>query len=370
MTVRHLLNQTSGFSFLSSQLALAELDDCPDATERQVRALSTLKLCHPVGEKCQYCNLNYNILGLIIEAASGEKYADYIQKHIFKPLEMHHSYISKKEALKDNLAVGHRHWFSLPFPDPDVPLPVGSLPAGLLISCAEDMGHYLIAQLNGGRYGSVQIVSEAGIAEMHRGAAVLAEWQGSIIKYGMGWSESDLDTTKTYSHGGNLPDFSAYAGLIPEQNKAFAVLFNADPYGLPFVTDEVGTGITALLAGQSPPPIKLDFIQWIMRLLPLIPLLQLAVVITSVGLMRRWHDESAHQPGKGQIWGQHILLPLVPNLTLAAALAFVKSNGLIRYLHLYNPDVAWILRFSGSFALIWSGLRTGLVLQILGKHRH
>jgi hypothetical protein len=139
---------------------------------------------------------------------------------------------------------------------------------------------------------------------------------------------------------------------------------------LPFVTDEVGTGITALLAGQSPPPIKLDFIQWIMRLLPLIPLLQLAGVITSVGLMRRWHDESAHQPGKGQIWGQHILLPLVPNLTLAAALAFVKSNGLIRYLHLYNPDLAWILRISGSFALIWSGLRTGLVLQTLGKHRH
>jgi CubicO group peptidase (beta-lactamase class C family) len=72
MTVRHLLNQTSGFSFLSHQLVLADLDDRPDATERQVRALSTQKLSHPVGEKCQYNNLNYNILGLVIEAASGE----------------------------------------------------------------------------------------------------------------------------------------------------------------------------------------------------------------------------------------------------------------------------------------------------------
>ena len=72
MTVRHLLNQTSGLSFMSSQLSLAVFDDCPDANERQVRALSTLKITRPVGSQCEYSNLNYNILGLIIEVASGE----------------------------------------------------------------------------------------------------------------------------------------------------------------------------------------------------------------------------------------------------------------------------------------------------------
>ncbi len=47
----------------------------------------------------------------------------------------------------------------------------------------------------------------------------------------------------------------------------------------PLITEEIGLDVTALLAGQQPAPIKLDFIQWIMRLLPLIPLLQVVDVI-------------------------------------------------------------------------------------------
>ena len=223
MTVRHLLNQTSGLSTLAGVIVLADFDDRPDATERQVRALSTLKLTHPVGSKCEYSNLNYNILGLIIEAASGETYADYIQNHIFNPLEMRHSYTSKTAAKHNGLAMGHRHWFSLPFPAPDLPIPRGSLPSGQLISCAEDMAHYLIAHLNGGRYGGprqgVQILSRAGIEELHRGATEYSRWGVSSGRYGMGWFEMDIGQTKTFSHSGNVPDFSAFMALLPEQKR-------------------------------------------------------------------------------------------------------------------------------------------------------
>src|SRR5512137_2469789 len=105
MTVRHLLYQTSGLPLLPSEVALGDFDDNPDATERQVRALSTLKLTRPVGSKWEYSNFNYNVLGLIVEAASGESYAVYIQNHIFDPLEMRHSYTSKAVAKQDGLAV-------------------------------------------------------------------------------------------------------------------------------------------------------------------------------------------------------------------------------------------------------------------------
>jgi CubicO group peptidase (beta-lactamase class C family) len=77
MTVRHLLNHTSGLSMSLGEMALADFDDRPDATERQVRALSTLKLARPVGSKFDYNNTNYNVLGLIVEAASGEAYSNY-----------------------------------------------------------------------------------------------------------------------------------------------------------------------------------------------------------------------------------------------------------------------------------------------------
>lgn len=367
MTVRTLLNQTSSLPVLPGQVGLADFDDRPDATERQVRALSKLKITRPVGSQCEYSNLNYNILGLIIEATSGESYADYIQNHVFNPLGMRHSYTSKAAAKQNDLAVGHRHWFSLPFPAPDLPVPLGSLPSGQLISCAEDMAHYLIAHLNGGRYGEVQILSRAGIDELHRGVKEYITFGISNGRYGMGWFDIDMGQTKTYSHSGNVPEFSAFMALVPEPKRGVIVLFNADPYGLPPITEEVGMNLTALLAGQQPAPVKLDFIQWIMRLLPLIPLLQILGVIATLRLIRRWGRDPALRPSGGRLWGQHVLLPLVPNLSLAAMLVYLRSSGLLRFLHFYMPDVSWIIRISGGFAGIWAFLRTGLILQALRK---
>jgi CubicO group peptidase (beta-lactamase class C family) len=108
MTVRHLLNQTSGLPTSAGEISLADFDDSPDATERQVRALSTLVLTRPAGSAFEYSNMNYNVLGLIIEVASGESYAEYVQKKIFTPLDMSHTYISQAMAKQNGLAVGHR----------------------------------------------------------------------------------------------------------------------------------------------------------------------------------------------------------------------------------------------------------------------
>jgi CubicO group peptidase (beta-lactamase class C family) len=365
MTLRHLLNQTSGLPALAGEMPLFDLDARPDATERQIRALSRLKLAHPVGTTCEYCNLNYMILGLIIETASGESYADYIQSHIFDPLGMKHSYASKAVAQNNGLAVGHRHWFSLPIPAPDLPVPLGSLPAGQLISCAEDMAHYLIAHMNDGVYGNAQILSAAGIAELHRGAKEYTAMGFSAGKYAMGWFETNMGNTKVFSHSGNVPDFSAHMTILPGQKSGLILLLNADPYGLPPITGELGTGVTALLAGQEPPPVRLEFIQWIMRLLPLIPLLQVAGVATALRQLRLWRTEPALRPGR--LWGKHILLPLVPNLTLAGILIYLSSTGLIRFMSFFMPDVAWIARISGSFAGVWTILRTGLFIRILHK---
>ncbi len=192
MTVRHLLNQTSGLPMLHSEITLADFDNRPDATERLVRALSTLKLTRPVGAKFEYSNTNFNVLGLIVEAASGESYSTYVQQHIFDPLEMRHSYTTKVAAQQDNLAMGYRYWFGHPLPAPDLSIPSGSLPSGQLIASAEDMAHYLIAQLNGGRYDGAQILSEAGIAEMHHGVAEWREMGMLVGYYGMGWVSQEI----------------------------------------------------------------------------------------------------------------------------------------------------------------------------------
>jgi len=45
----------------------------------------------------------------------------------------------------------------------------------------------------------------------------------------MAWFDIDLGQTKTYSHGGNLPDFSAFVGLVPDQKRGVVILLNAEP---------------------------------------------------------------------------------------------------------------------------------------------
>jgi CubicO group peptidase (beta-lactamase class C family) len=365
MTVRHLLNQTSGLPMVAGMANLADLDQDSDAAERQARALSTLKLSHPVGAAFEYSNLNYNLLGLIVEAASGESYADYVQRHIFTPLGMSRSYTSQAAAKRDGLAVGYRYWFGHPIAIHDLPLPRGSLPSGQLISSAEDMAHYLIAHLNGGRFGEARILSSDGIDELHRGVAEQRVMGKVVAEYGMGWFVTNIDRTTVVSHAGNVPDFSSYMAILPEQKKGIVLLANADPWGLPFVTMEFGDGAAHLLAGEQPPPTRLGFTPWAMRALPLIPLLQIVGVFATLRLLRRWRQNPARLPGGGRLWGRHILLPLIPNLSLTALLAYLRSSGLLRFMHLYMPDLSWIARISGGFAGIWALVRTALILQTL-----
>jgi CubicO group peptidase (beta-lactamase class C family) len=184
ITVRHLLNQTSGMSMVAGTACLADPDDGPGAAERQARRLSSLSLSRPVGARFQYCNLNYNLLGLIIEATSGRSYSEYVQQHVFEPLGMHRTYTSREPAKRAGLAVGHRYWFGVPIAAPDMSFPSSGLAAGGLVSTSEDMAHYLIAHLNGGRYEDTRVLSGAGVDELHRRVAEQRVMGAAVTGYG------------------------------------------------------------------------------------------------------------------------------------------------------------------------------------------
>jgi CubicO group peptidase (beta-lactamase class C family) len=369
MTVRHLLNQTSGLPTSSGAIPLADFDNSPAAIERQARALSTLVLTRPVGSAFEYSNSNYNLLGLIIEVASGESYADYTQNHIFTPLDMSHSYTSHAVAKRNGLAVGHQYWFATPFAAPNMPLPHGSIPGGGLISSSEDLARYMIALLNGGRYGDAQILSGAGIDELHRGVGDFEAYGLSLGQYGMGWFVDEIGGTKLVFHGGTLPDFGSHMALLPEQKKGVLLLFNACHHLMNPVLADLGNGVAALLAGEqySPTPF-FGVVPWMLRGLLLIPALQIAGVVATRQQLRRWRLDPERRPSGGRKWGLCILLPLIPNLSVS--LTLIPMLGRMRgYLMLYMPDYSWSAMVCGSFALVWSFLRAGLVLRALRKPR-
>jgi CubicO group peptidase (beta-lactamase class C family) len=369
MTVRHLLNQSSGLDSWSGWVPMADFDPSPGAAENHARALAKLRLTRPVGSAFEYSNANYDLLGLIVEAASGESYPEYVQNHIFGPLDMRHSYTTREEAMQNGLAMGHRYWFGYPVAAPETRSPRGSLASGELISTTEDMSHYLIAQLNEGRYGDAQILSPAGIDEMHR-AAVVVDTMGlssSAEHYGMGWFVEE-DGPIVW-HDGMVPDFWTYMALVPEQRKAIVLLVNVDHAATKFAFDEIGAGAAALVAGAQPKPSRFGFTLWALRGLLLIPILQALGVTTTLLLLRRWRLHPGTRPSGRRKWLLYIGLPIIPNLLIALGAVVSFARGRAGFLFLFAPDFSWTFLIGGSFAGIWTLLRTWLTLRTLRERK-
>src|SRR5215210_2429669 len=90
ITVRNLLNHTSGLPEDTSFEPMRSNDMSDDALEERVRTLSDVQLSHHVGATFEYTDANYDVLGLIVQRVAGQSYESYVQKHIFAPLDMSH----------------------------------------------------------------------------------------------------------------------------------------------------------------------------------------------------------------------------------------------------------------------------------------
>jgi hypothetical protein len=284
---------------------------------------------------------------------------------------MRHSYTSREEAARAGLAMGHRYWFGYPVAAPAARSPTGSLASGELISCIEDPAHHLIAQLNEGRYGEVQVLSPAGIAEMQRPAMPA----GKVLSvplghYAMGWFVVDRGPTRIIWHDGVVPDFYAYVAMLPEQKKGIVLLVNADHFLMNVSLTEVGAGAAALLAGAQPDPIRLGtIIPWALRGLWLIPLVQVFGVTATLLRVRGWRKYPDTRPARRRTWVLHVLAPIIPNLLLAVIPVLTFAKGRAGFLFLFGPDFSWLGLLCGGFAAIWMCVRTWLTLQVLRKDR-
>ncbi len=364
ITVRHLLNQTSGISQIPGMINLANFDEKPGASERQARTLASIGLTNPVGLTWEYSNVNYNLLGLIIEAVSGETYADYIQKHIFSPLDMHNSYTDKSSAKKNGLVVGHEMWFGFPIAVPDLLVPLGSLSSGQLISSAEDISHYLIAQLNKGQYASTQILSPDGVAQMHKPAVMTVSGPANT-DYGMGWFINHTSKGQIIYHYGEVPDFFAYMALIPQQNKAMILLVNANEQMYTFALLTLGEKIALWLNGNPPQADAWASLPWLTRGLILLPIFQIIFIIATLKRIKGWQLEPSLKPGRVRMWLLHIILPTVLNLVLVIIAVALLASGMLDFLMLFMGDIVSIFIISGAIALVWILTRTFIILHTL-----
>ena len=122
-----------------------------------VRDLSRARLGAPVGTKMQYFNPGYSTLGLIIETISGQSYGEFIDDHIFTPLKMTNSFTDPAKANAAGLSQGYSQIFMLVIPHKQ-PFNQYYLPAGFIISTANDMARFMMALNNGGELDGVRIL--------------------------------------------------------------------------------------------------------------------------------------------------------------------------------------------------------------------
>lgn len=85
ITVRNLLNQTSGLPTYDGLLGMWDDNQSSLALENGIRELSSVQMSRPSGQGYAYANENYDILGLIVQTVSGLSYEYYVRSAIFAP---------------------------------------------------------------------------------------------------------------------------------------------------------------------------------------------------------------------------------------------------------------------------------------------
>ncbi|MFT5835666.1 MAG: CubicO group peptidase (beta-lactamase class C family) [Sulfurimonas sp.] len=227
ITIQTLLNQTSGFSTYEGLKNFDNWDSSSFALEKTIRALKGVRLASKPSTTFQYSNINYQILGLVIQKITGLSYNDYIKENIFNRLDMKNSFASLKNIDAKQITQGHRLWFGEAI-ESDFPFSTVMLPAGYIISNVEDMSKYLIAQLNHGIYKKEQVFSSSMIKQIQTPSATIIK---DKFHYGFGWF---VDTNKelSLSHMGSVPGYTSNVIMYPQEKLALVVLTNTTAYTL------------------------------------------------------------------------------------------------------------------------------------------
>ena len=338
ITVRHLLYHTSGIPQSAGNDNFFNGDLSKTSLENNVRRLTRVALNLPVGTTYQYANLNYDVLGLIVQAVSGQSYEAYIQEHIITPLAMHGSFTSQAEAHAQGMATGYRQWFGFPVAA-SLPDDRATRPSSFLISSAEDMTHLLIAELNGGHYDSSTILSSAGIDVTQRPVTPIGKTE---MHSGMGMEVGQVHGVYIAGKTGGTANYNARIVLTPLDRWGVVVLANTFDIGLGDQFDTLADGIAAILVNGEAPKVLpapigggnalMKFALTGVVVFQFFTLFGVLKTLRSASRDRRW---LARQIG----------VPLVLDVTLAVILLLVVPSFMhvhLSFLRYFAPDIFWL----------------------------
>ena len=220
ITLHNLMTHTPGFEeteknlFTTDPKAMVSLGDALKA--------NLPARVFPPGEVPAYSNYGAALAGYIVERVSGEKFEDYIARHILVPLNMRHSTFT--QPLPDDLerdmskgydkASGKAQSYEL--------IPMS--PAGALAASGDDMAHFMIAHLNNGTYRGARILEPQTAIMMH---GVAYQHTPGVPPMAYGFYHEDRNGHVIVAHGGDTLWFHSDLHLILDQNVGLFVSQNS-----------------------------------------------------------------------------------------------------------------------------------------------
>lgn len=351
ITIQHLLNHTSGLSTYEGQVAISQGDK---TLKEHIKSLANTELKHPVGDQYEYSNLNYNILGLVIEEVTNKSYKDYINEFLFKPLEMNNSHADSKDDKNNTIAAGYQTVFGFKMPTKQLDHE-GTVPSGYIISSAEDMANYLIAQLNQGEFKGKSILSANAMSTMHHPSSFM----GNDTYYAMGWEVNK----EGISHNGWTEN--TYSKVVLDGEYGISLQINSMDYFNLNEYDAIISGINKLVHNEEPSISDSNpFMKYV-----IIDLILLAIVALIV-----WSSYRIFIPKNRKVTTFRRILNglsiLVFNwlLPLIILIGFPKLFGPLSTVTLFAPGIGHLLFLIPLLLLIVGVVKLGKVTLALKKN--
>jgi len=220
VTLRQIMTHTAGFEDTARGLLPRKAEDVN--LERYLKTHIPARI-FPPGEIVAYSNYGCGLAGYIVQRVSGEGFDDYVQKHIFEPLGMHHSSFAMPlpPTLAPLMAKGYK---SASDGKPQPFELVDPAPAGALSSSATDMANFMIAQLQGGRFGDTRILQQATADLMHSPQHTAAP---GLAGFDLGFYQEDRNGQRIIGHGGDTVVFHSDLHLLLDANVGIFMSFNS-----------------------------------------------------------------------------------------------------------------------------------------------
>ena len=162
---------------------------------------------------------SYNILGYIVERVSGMSYEDYVTENILKPLNMNNTSVRVYDKNTSKGYMYEQNSYS------EFPLlyQYTSGSSGI-ITTAEDMKNFIIANLNNGSLDGKSILKPETIDMMHKKQFSNSE---NMPGMALGFERSNRNGQEIIKHEGALPGYTSTTFLMPKENLGICILTNS-----------------------------------------------------------------------------------------------------------------------------------------------